>query len=95
MAGPANRVERLGLVGRLEEAAPLLPAGTILHSIMWHDNSAENRSNPDPDAQITYGQRTVDEMGSAWVSYYYMSEEDFKMETETRKAKQRTLTSAR
>ena len=78
-----------------EDAAPLLPAGTVLHSIMWHDNSAENKFNPDPDAQITYGQRTVDEMGSAWVSYYYMSEEDFKMETEARKAKQKILTSAR
>jgi hypothetical protein len=78
-----------------EDAAPLLPAGTVLHSIMWHDNSAENRMNPDPDAQITYGQRTVDEMGSAWVSYYYMSEEDFKMETEARKTKQRTLVSER
>ena len=78
-----------------DDAAPLLPTGTVLHSIMWHDNSAENRSNPDPDAQITYGQRTVDGMASAWVSYYYMSEEDFKMETEARKAKQRTLTSSR
>ena len=78
-----------------DDAAPLLPAGSVLHAIMWHDNSAESRFNPDPDAQITYGQRTVDEMGSAWISYYYMSEEDFKMETEARKAKQRTLSSAR
>ena len=46
-----------------DDAAPLLPAGTILHTIMWHDNSDESRSNPDPDAQITWGERTVDEMG--------------------------------
>ncbi|PWU08025.1 MAG: hypothetical protein C5B51_08615 [Terriglobia bacterium] len=78
-----------------ENAAPLLPAGTILHSIMWHDNSAQNKFNPDPDAQITWGERTIDEMGSAWLSYYYMSDEDFKRETEARKAKPRTLTSAR
>jgi len=77
-----------------DDAAPLLPAGTILHSIMWHDNSAENKSNPDPDAQITWGERTVDEMGSAWLSYYYMSEEDFRMETEARKAKLQTFASA-
>jgi hypothetical protein len=75
--------------------APLLPAGTVLHSISWHDNTAANKSNPDPDAQVSWGERTVDEMGSSWLSYYYMSDEDFKKEVEARKAKQRTLTSAR
>ena len=78
-----------------DDAAPLLPAGTVLHSIMWHDNSEQSRFNPDPDAQITWGERTVDEMASAWLSYYYMSEEDFKKETEARKAGHPTLTSTR
>ena len=78
-----------------EDSAPLLPAGTVLHSIMWHDNSDNAKYNPDPDAQITWGQRTIDEMGSAWLSYYYMSDEDFKIETEARKAKLRALTSTR
>jgi hypothetical protein len=78
-----------------EDSAPLLPAGTVLHSIMWHDNTANSKFNPDPDAQITWGERTVDEMGSAWLSYYYMSDADFKIETEARKAKQHTLTSTR
>ena len=78
-----------------DEQAPLLPAGTILHTIMWHDNSPENRNNPDPDAQITNGLRTVDEMSSAWLSYYYMSEEQLKAELAERKAKQQTLASQR
>jgi len=78
-----------------DETAPLLPAGTVLHSIMWHDNTANNRFNPDPDAQITYGGRTVDEMASAWISWYYMSDQDYKKETEARKAAQQTLTSSR
>jgi hypothetical protein len=78
-----------------DDQAPLLPAGTILHTIMWHDNSPENRNNPDPDAQITNGLRTVDEMSSAWLSYYYMSDEQFKAESAERKAKQQTLTSQR
>jgi hypothetical protein len=78
-----------------DDSAPLLPKGTILHSIMWYDNSAENRNNPDPDAEITHGSRTVDEMGSAWLSYYYMSDEEFKNEIEARKTKQPTLSSAR
>jgi len=76
-------------------AAPLLPAGTVLHSIMWHDNTAANPFNPDPDAQITYGQRTIDEMASAWISWYYMSDDDFKKETNTRRANRGTLTSSR
>jgi hypothetical protein len=75
-----------------EDAAPLLPAGTLLHSIMWHDNTNASKFNPDPDAQITWGERTIDEMGSAWLSYYYMSDEDYKKEVEARKAKQPKLT---
>jgi mono/diheme cytochrome c family protein len=78
-----------------DDAAPLLPAGTVLHSIMWHDNTAANPFNPDPDAQITYGQRTVDEMASAWISWYYMSDEDFKRETDERRARRSPSTSAR
>jgi hypothetical protein len=78
-----------------DDAAPLLPAGTVLHSIMWHDNTAKNPFNPDPDAQITYGQRTIDEMGSAWLSWYYMSDEDFKRETEERRARRSLPTGTR
>jgi len=78
-----------------DDVAPLLPAGTVLHSIMWHDNTAANPFNPDPDAQVTYGQRTIDEMGSAWISWYFMSEEDFKKETEARRARRNPLTSSR
>jgi mono/diheme cytochrome c family protein len=78
-----------------DDVAPLLPAGTVLHSIMWHDNTAKNPFNPDPDAQITYGQRTIDEMGSAWLSWYYMSDEDFKKETEERRARRAAITSTR
>jgi hypothetical protein len=73
------------------EVAPLLPAGTVLHTIVWHDNSDSNKANPDPDAQIAEGSRSVDEMGHAWLTYYSMSDEQFKKETQERKAKQQTL----
>jgi len=76
-----------------DDAAPLLPRGTVLHTTTWHDNSAENKVNPDPDAQITWGSRTVDEMGHGYFNIYYMSDEDFKKESEARTAKQKTLTS--
>jgi len=77
-----------------EEAQPLLPAGTILHLISWYDNSNGNKFNPDPDNLITYGQRTIDEMGGAWVSYYYLSDEEYKQQVQARKAKQQTLAKA-
>ena len=78
-----------------DDAAPLLPKGTVLHAIMWHDNTAANPFNPDPDAQITYGQRTIDEMSSAWISWYFMSDTEFKKETEARQAARATPTSTR
>ncbi len=78
-----------------DDAAPLLPAGTVLHAIMWHDNTAANPFNPDPDAQITYGQRTIDEMSSAWISWYFMSDTEFKKETEARRVARATPTSTR
>ena len=32
-----------------DDAAPLLPAGTVLHMIGIHDNTSANRRNPDPE----------------------------------------------
>jgi len=70
-----------------EDEQPLLPAGTTLHVTSWHNNSASNRFNPDPDNLVTFGQRTIDDMAFAWVSYYYLSDEDYKQQVEARKAK--------
>jgi hypothetical protein len=77
-----------------DDAAPLLPAGTILHMINWYDNSSANKSNPDPDAQLTFGNRTIDEMSGTWLSMYEMTEEDFKKEVEERRARQRAVGSS-
>ena len=74
-----------------EDEQPLLPAGTILHVTSWHNNSATNRFNPDPDNLVTFGQRTIDDMAFAWISYYYLSEEDYKQQVEARKAKKLAL----
>ena len=92
----AKKVETLSCVNKYqfawhlvylydEDEQPLLPAGTILHLISWYDNSPGNKFNPDPDNLITYGQRTIDEMGGAWISYYYLSEEEYKQQVENRK----------
>ncbi len=71
-----------------DEYQPLLPAGTVLHLTSWYDNSAGNKFNPDSENIITYGQRTIDEMGGAWVSYYNLSEDEYKQQVAARKARQ-------
>jgi hypothetical protein len=60
-----------------DDAAPVLPKGTILHVTAWHDNTTANHDNPDPDQWVGYGDRTVDEMAHAWVNVTYISEEDY------------------
>ena len=69
-----------------DDAAPLLPKGTIISVTAWHDNTAANKNNPDPNVWVGYGDRTVDEMAHAWVNVTYMTDEDYKHEVETRKA---------
>ena len=70
-----------------DDAAPLLPKGTILHFLAWYDNTANNKSNPDPDQWVGWGDRTVDEMGHAWLNITYYSDTEFKAETAARAAK--------
>jgi hypothetical protein len=73
-----------------DEAAPLLPKGTIIRITSWHDNTAANPANPDPTQWVGNGDRTVDEMAHAWVNVTYMDDEDFKAEVEKRKTEART-----
>lgn len=46
---------------RLAEPLPL-KAGTILQAAAVYDNSHQNPHNPDPDAAVTWGDQTSDEM---------------------------------
>jgi hypothetical protein len=73
-----------------DDAAPLLPAGTVLRFTSWHDNTAANKDNPDPNQWVGWGDRTVDEMAHAWVNITYMSDDDYKAEIEKRKAARTT-----
>jgi Copper type II ascorbate-dependent monooxygenase, C-terminal domain len=44
-------------------ATPLpLKAGTELQAVAWYDNSKQNPHNPDPDAEVRWGEQTYDEM---------------------------------
>ena len=85
---PDGRRELLSLVSNFQwrwhinyiyadDAAPLLPKGTTLVFTAWHDNTAQNRNNPDPDQWVGWGDRTVDEMAHAWVDVTYLEQADF------------------
>jgi mono/diheme cytochrome c family protein len=68
-----------------DHAAPLLPKGTVLKVTAWHDNTAANKANPDPNVWVGYGDRTVDEMGHAWVNVTYLTEEEYVTEVDVRR----------
>jgi hypothetical protein len=39
-----------------------IPKGSRIHSSAWYDNSAANRSNPDPNVAVRWGDQTWEEM---------------------------------
>ncbi|MCG8413871.1 MAG: cytochrome c [Pseudomonadales bacterium] len=60
-----------------EEAAPIVPKGTMLITTAWHDNTASNPHNPDPNQWVGWGDRTVDEMAHNWVDVTYLGQEEY------------------
>ena len=60
-----------------DDAAPVFPKGTMIHVTAWYDNTRANPNNPDPDQWVGYGDRTVDEMGHAWMNVTYLSDEEY------------------
>jgi hypothetical protein len=76
-----------------DEAQPLLPAGTILHNIQWHDNTSSNPRALDPRNWVGDGQRTIDEMGFFWIGWVELTEDEYKQQLAERKAaQQKTFT---
>ncbi|OLC77800.1 MAG: hypothetical protein AUH72_16980 [Acidobacteria bacterium 13_1_40CM_4_65_8] len=70
-----------------DDAAPLLPAGTMLHLIGIHDNTSANRRNPDPAMWVGFGERSVDDMLQVWLNIVYLDDAEFQRLVEERKAK--------
>ena len=60
-----------------DDDAPVLPKGTVLRITAWYDNTAAHLSNPDPAQWVGYGDRTVDEMGHAWVNVTNISDKEY------------------
>jgi hypothetical protein len=47
-----------------------LPRGTKIHCEAHYDNSTANPANPDPDATVTWGEQSWDEMMMGYFDYY-------------------------
>ena len=60
-----------------DEAAPVFPKGTIIHVVAWYDNTKANKSNPDPEQWVGWGDRTVDEMCHAWMNVVYLTDAEY------------------
>jgi mono/diheme cytochrome c family protein len=61
-----------------DDAAPVLPKGTMIHVTAWYDNTKANKNNPDADQWVGYGDRTVDEMAHAWINVVYLTDDEYK-----------------
>jgi hypothetical protein len=68
-----------------DDVAPLLPAGTVLHMIGIHDNTAANARNPDPKMWAGFGERSVDDMVQVWLDIVYLDDAEFNRLVEERK----------
>ena len=68
-----------------DDAAPVFPAGTVIHVTAWHDNTSANPNNPNPNQWVGYGDRTIDEMDHAWVNVTYVTQADYEAYAATHK----------
>jgi hypothetical protein len=70
-----------------DDAAPLVPAGTIIHIVGWYDNSANNPRNPEPRNWKGFGNRSIEDMMFNLGKYIPLTEDEYKAELAARKAK--------
>jgi hypothetical protein len=70
-----------------DDAAPIVPAGAVLHNIQWHDNTTGNPRASDPRNWVGQGNRTVDEMGFFWLGWVELTDEEYQKELAERRAR--------
>jgi hypothetical protein len=70
-----------------DDAAPLLPKGTILHLTGYFNNSPSNPNVPDPRNWSGGGHRSVDNMFINLMQAIYLTDEEFDAEVAKRRAK--------
>ena len=69
-----------------DDAAPLLPKGTVLHLTGYFDNSPANPNVPDPRNWSGSGHRSVDNMFINLMQAIYLDEEEFAQAVAEREA---------
>ena len=67
-----------------DDAAPLLPAGTVLHLLAWYDNSPSNPRVSDPRNWKGWGNRSIDDMFYHLPRTVFLTEEQFEAEVAAR-----------
>ena len=67
-----------------DDAAPLLPAGTVIHVMAWYNNSDTNKNVVDPRNWKGWGNRSIDDMMSGISRMVPMTEEQFQEEVAAR-----------
>lgn len=75
-----NRYEQNWQVTYTYKTPHLFPKGTILHTISYHDNTANNKHNPDPSNWRGWGSRTMDEMGHGWTDIAFLTDAQYRRE---------------
>ncbi len=78
-----------------ENQQPIVPAGTVLHVTSWFDNTSGNKYNPDPTNPVAFGQRSIDDMSFAWLSWYNLSDDEYKQMLTERQEKPSKLRASR
>ena len=76
-----------------DDAAPLLPEGTLVHIMAWYNNSVTNKNVVDPRNWKGYGNRSIDDMLVSITRMVYLTEEEFQTEIAERGGDQAFATS--
>jgi mono/diheme cytochrome c family protein len=67
-----------------DDAAPILPAGTVIHVMAWYDNSTKNRNIVEPRNWHGLGSRSIDDMFFFLGRWVPLTEEQYKEEMAAR-----------
>lgn len=69
-----------------DDVQPLLPKGTMLHVISWHDNSRANKWAADPRNWVGWGNRSTDDMSFAHISWFVLTDVEYQQQLKDRLA---------
>ena len=68
-----------------DNSAPILPKGTILHTISWFDGTAKNANIIEPRNETVWGRRSVQNMLGIFNKAFFLTDEQYVAEIAKRK----------